>query len=200
MAPAFPIRAAGLTCGRAFTIVTANQVRSADRLNTKKPPRGVCNLMRRVRNSNVFQALAEFRYLIRCYLNHAAKAAESVGLEPQQYVALLQLRGMPEGEEPTIRSLADRLQVRHNTATELINRMERRGLLRRERSNSDRRRVLLRTTTRGERLLGRLVRHRIAELRTTAPDLVKSLRNVLAARALSPKDHRRGAEENSAQP
>jgi DNA-binding MarR family transcriptional regulator len=154
--------------------------------------------MRHVASSNAYQALAEFRYLIRSYLNHSAKAAESVGLEPQQYVALLQLRGMPEGEEPTIRSLADRLQVRHNTATELINRMEKRGLLRRERSNADRRRVLLRTTTRGERLLGRLVRHRIAELRTTAPDLVKSLRDVLSARATGQRDHRRGAAEEAA--
>jgi DNA-binding MarR family transcriptional regulator len=73
--------------------------------------------------------------------------------------------------------------------------MEKRGLLRRERSNADRRRVLLRTTPRGDRLLGRLVRHRIAELRTTAPDLVKSLRDVLAPRAIGQKDRRRGGAE-----
>jgi DNA-binding MarR family transcriptional regulator len=137
------------------------------------------------RSANAYQALAEFRYLIRCYLNSAGTAAESVGLEPQQYLAMLQLRGLPSNQEPTVRMLADRLQIRHHTATELINRMEKRGLLRRERSSKDRRSVLLHLTPRGEKLLGRLVRQRLTELRVAAPALVHALRSVIVRRAQS---------------
>ena len=39
-------------------------------------------------NSADHQALAQFRFLIRCYLNNSEKAARSAGLEPQQYAAL----------------------------------------------------------------------------------------------------------------
>jgi len=129
-------------------------------------------------NSGEYQALAEFRFLIRRYLNNAEKAARSVGLEPQQYQSMLALRGLPKGQEPTIRTLAERLQIRHHSAVELVDRMERKGFFRRERSKTDRRRVLVHTTPRGEKILSRLVRHRIAELRVTGPALVRALSQV----------------------
>lgn len=128
-----------------------------------------------------YQALAQFRFLIRRYLNNGEKAARSVGLEPQQYMGLLALRGLPPGQEPTIRSLAERLQIQHHSAVELVDRMERRGLFRRERSSRDRRQVHVFVTARGEKLLSRLVRHRIAELRVSAPELARALQAVLAA-------------------
>ena len=128
-----------------------------------------------------YQALAQFRFLIRRYLNNGEKAARSVGLEPQQYMGLLALRGLPSGQEPTIRSLAERLQIQHHSAVELVDRMERRGLFRRERSSRDRRQVHVFVTARGEKLLSRLVRHRIAELRVSAPELARALQAVLAA-------------------
>jgi DNA-binding MarR family transcriptional regulator len=59
--------------------------------------------------------------------------------------------------------------------------MEKRGLFQRERSTRDRRQVLVRVTPRGEKLLSRLVRHRIAELRVAAPELARALQAVLAA-------------------
>lgn len=126
-----------------------------------------------------YQALAEFRFLIRRYVNNSEKAARSVGLEPQQYQALLALRGLPAGQRPTIRTLADRLQILHHSAVELVDRMQRRGLFRRERLKHDRRHVLVYMTPRGEKLLSRLVRHRLAELRITAPALVLALSSVM---------------------
>lgn len=69
--------------------------------------------------SGEYRALAEFRFLIRRYLNNSEKAAQSVGLDPQQYQGLLALRGLPDGQEPTIRALADRLQIRHHSAVGL---------------------------------------------------------------------------------
>lgn len=128
-----------------------------------------------------YRALAQFRFLIRRFLNNSEKAARSIGLEPQQYMGLLALRGLPADEEPTIRSLAERLQIQHHSAVELVDRMERRGLFRRERSKRDRRQVHVHVTQRGEKLLSRLVRHRIAELRVSAPELANALQAVLSA-------------------
>ncbi len=127
------------------------------------------------------RALAEFRFLIRRYLNDSEKAARSVGLEAQQYQALLMLRGLPPGQAPTIRALADRLQIRHHSAVELVDRMEKRGLFRRERSKEDRREVLVKVTPRAEKLLKRLVRQRLAEMAINGPALARALSAVIDA-------------------
>jgi DNA-binding MarR family transcriptional regulator len=127
-----------------------------------------------------YRALSEFRFLIRNYLTSGERAARSVGLEPQQYASLLAMRGMEPGRQATIRGLAERLQIRHHSAVELVDRMEKRGLCRRERSKTDRRLVLLHVTPRGEKLLSRLVRHRIAELQITGPSLARALSALLA--------------------
>lgn len=137
--------------------------------------------MSRITKTAEYQALAQFRFLIRRYLNNSEKAARSVELEPQQYMGLLALRGLPADQEPTIRALAERLQIQHHSAVELVDRMEKRGLFQRERSTRDRRQVLVKVTPRGEKLLSRLVRHRIAELRVTAPELTRALQTVLSA-------------------
>jgi DNA-binding MarR family transcriptional regulator len=136
--------------------------------------------MSRATSPAEFRALSEFRFLIRNYLTSGEKAARSVGLEPQQYASLLAMRGMAPGDPATIRNLAERLQIRHHSAVELVDRMEKRGLCRRERSKTDRRLVLLHVTHRGEKLLSRLVRHRIAELQETGPSLARALSALLA--------------------
>jgi len=128
-----------------------------------------------------YQSLAEFRYQIRRYLTNAEQDARDAGLEPQQYQLLLALRGLPPGRESSIRTLAERLQLRHHSAVELADRLEEHGLIRRQRSQADRRQVLLSLTPRGERILGRLARQRIADLRTTAPALVRALSAVIAS-------------------
>jgi DNA-binding MarR family transcriptional regulator len=126
-----------------------------------------------------FRALAEFRHLIRTYLNGSEEAARKAGLEPQQYLLLLALRGLPIGRVPSIRELANRMQLRHHSVVELVNRLERGGLLRRERSRTDRRQVIVHLTPRGEKILTRLAKQRIAELRTAAPVLVRALTAVI---------------------
>jgi DNA-binding MarR family transcriptional regulator len=126
-----------------------------------------------------FRALAEFRYRIRIFLIGSEEAARKAGLEPQQYALMLALRGLPVGLEPSIRELAERLQLRHHSVVELVDRLERRQLLRRERSRADRRQVILHLTSRGERVLTRLAKQRILELRTAAPALVESLTAVI---------------------
>jgi DNA-binding MarR family transcriptional regulator len=125
-----------------------------------------------------YQALAEFRYQIRKFLRFSEKAVQSAGLERGQYQLMLTIKGIPEGVRPRIRELANRLQIQHHSAVELINRLERGGYVRRERAPDDRREVLLALTPKGERVLGELALHHHEELRSAAPSLVASLRRV----------------------
>lgn len=126
-----------------------------------------------------YRALAEFRYRIRVFLNGSEQAARAAGLEPQQYLLLLAVRGLPLGREASIRELAERMQLRHHSVVELVDRLERRLLLRRERSRVDRRQVLVHLTPRGERIILRLAKQRLDELRTAAPALVRALNAIV---------------------
>src|SRR5260370_16956789 len=116
-----------------------------------------------------FRVLAEFRYRIRIYLNGGEEAARKAGLEPQQYLLLLALRGLPLGREASIRELAERMQLRHHSVVELVDRLERRLLLRRERARSDRRQLILHLTPPGHKILPRLAPTPIPGLHTAAP-------------------------------
>jgi DNA-binding MarR family transcriptional regulator len=101
---------------------------------------------------------------------------------------MLALRGLPVGREPSIREIAERMQLRHHSVVELVDRLERRQLLRRERSRTDRRQVILHLTPRGEKLLTRLAKQRISELRTAAPALVRALTAVIRSTRVPKND------------
>jgi DNA-binding MarR family transcriptional regulator len=122
-----------------------------------------------------YQALAELRYLIRKFVREGDAVARSAGLEPQQYLLLLAIRGLPGGEEATIRELADRLALKHHSTVELIDRLETHGYVRRNRSRDDRRRVLVSLLPRGEKLLEQVARDRIGELRASGAALVNAI-------------------------
>jgi len=126
-----------------------------------------------------YQALAELRCLIRKFVREGDAVARSAGLEPQQYLLLLAIRGLPEGEEATIRELADRLVLKHHSTVELIDRLETHGYVRRNRSRDDRRRVLVSLLPRGEKLLEQVARHRISELRSSGTALVYAISALL---------------------
>src|SRR5208282_4606166 len=106
-----------------------------------------------------YQALAEFRYQIRKFLHFSEHAVQAAGLERGQYQLMLAIKGMPEGVRPRIRELANRLQVQHHSAVELVNRLESGGYVKRERARDDRREVLLELTPKGERVLEELALH-----------------------------------------
>lgn len=126
-----------------------------------------------------YQALAEFRYQIRRFLRFSEEAAYTVGLEPQQHQLLLAIKGLPEEKRATIGELAERLQLKHHSTVELIDRLERRNLVARHRDEADQRRVLISLTTQGEEILQTLSRHMLTELQSTGPDLVRSLNALL---------------------
>lgn len=134
------------------------------------------------RNTSQFQLLADFRYEIRRFLNFSERAARKAGIEPQQHQALLAIKGLPSGAKATIGVLAERLQVEHHSAVELSNRLQKKGLIRKSRSEADHREVLLELTPRGETLLNRLSQAHRAELRSAAPKLIQALRSIVSSR------------------
>jgi DNA-binding MarR family transcriptional regulator len=128
-----------------------------------------------------YQALAEFRYQIRRFLHFSEQVVKQAGLERGQYQLLLTIKGMPSGVRPRIRELADRMQIRHHSAVELVNRLERGGFVHRTRAQDDRREVLLALTPKGEKVLGELALHHHDELRSSGPQLVTALRRIMRA-------------------
>ena len=126
-----------------------------------------------------YRALAELRYRIRKFVGEGDAVARAAGLEPQQYLLLLAIRGLPDNVEATIRALADRLALKHHSAVELIDRLESHGYVRRTRSRDDRRRVLVTLLPRGEKLLEQVAHDRIGELRASGTALVAAISALL---------------------
>jgi DNA-binding MarR family transcriptional regulator len=89
--------------------------------------------------------------------------------------------GMPEGVEPTIANVAARMLLKHNSTVELVDRTIEQGLLRRTSDPEDHRRILLRVTPQGERVLASLGEFHTRELEQSGPELVRALQSVLAA-------------------
>jgi len=127
-----------------------------------------------------YVALARFRHEIRRFQNFSEQAARQAGIEPQQHQVLLAIKGLPAGSDATVGMLADRLLIRHHSAVELSDRLESKGLIRRSRSRSDRRAVILHLTRRGEKVLSRLSLPHRSELRSAARDLLHALEAALA--------------------
>ena len=126
-----------------------------------------------------YQALAEFRYQLRCFLAFSEQAARAMGLEPQQHQLLLALKGLSGHGEVTIGDLAERLKIQHHSAVELVNRMRERDLIQRERDKKDQRRVLITLTPHGEEVLRRLSLLHRTELCSTGPVLVQILQAII---------------------
>ena len=144
-----------------------------------------------------YRALAELRYRIRHFLREGDAKARAVGLEPQQYLMLLAIRGLPDGSEATIQTLAERLALKHHSAVELIDRLETRGYVRRSRSRDDRRRVFVTLLPRGERLLEQVARNRISELRTSGEALVGAIEALLERRHSVGNDQKKGVKRET---
>lgn len=150
-----------------------------------------------------YRALAALRYRIRLFLHEGDAAARRMGLEPQQYVLLLTVRGLPEGVKGTIHALAERLGLKHNTTVELIDRLARHGYVSRNRSQDDGRCVIVSLEPRGKRLLEQVARQRLTELRAGGAELVDALHALLGHRRKSrtngraPLTRRRSAKKTS---
>jgi DNA-binding MarR family transcriptional regulator len=130
-------------------------------------------------SSAQYRELAEFRTQIRRFLYFSEVTAKEHGIEAQQHQMLLAVRGLPADTKPTIRELAAALYIRHHSAVELINRLEKSGFIARQPGKEDRREVLVNLTTKGRGVLRRLALAHRAELERTGPELARALQSVL---------------------
>lgn len=103
-----------------------------------------------------FEALARFRFGIRRYLRFSEEIVRRHGLTPQQYQLLLALKGFPGRDWATVGEVAERLQLRHHSVVELVNRAQAQELVERAAHPDDARAVRVLLTVEGERVLGRL--------------------------------------------
>lgn len=126
-----------------------------------------------------YELLAELRHALRRFQRFSREAARATGLTPQQHQALLAIKGFPGRDYVSMGELAGRLQVRHHSAVGLVDRLVRRGLVRRAPSAADRRRVEVRLSLKGEAKIERLSAEHLRELRQLGP----GIRSLLASMA-----------------
>jgi DNA-binding MarR family transcriptional regulator len=126
-----------------------------------------------------YQALAEFRYQIRTFLRFSESAARAQGLNGQQHQLLLALKGLPAGVAPTVSALAGRLQLRHHSAVELLDRLAERGYIVRRPNPHDLRQALVSITPKGNAVLRKLTQVHFEELHSAGPLLLDALRRIV---------------------
>ncbi len=125
-----------------------------------------------------YRALAEFRYQIRRFLGFSEELVRAAGMEPQQHQLLLAIKGLPDGVTATVGELAERLQLKHHSTVELVNRLEKLRYVARAASQEDRRQVIVRLTPSGAGILRKLSLSHHQELEVAGPRLSKALRSI----------------------
>jgi DNA-binding MarR family transcriptional regulator len=125
-----------------------------------------------------YEVLAEFRYTLRLFMSFSETAAKEVGITPQQYQALLAIKGFPGREQISIGELSERLQVKHHSAVGLLNRLEAERMIARSPSQNDRRKVFISLTGHGLSVLEKLSHIHQEELRRLTPQLRVLLKRI----------------------
>lgn len=125
-----------------------------------------------------YENLAAFRYALRQFLRFSEDAALQAGIKPQQHQALLAIKGFPGRDSVTVGELAERLQLRHHSAVEMVDRLVGLRLVTREASEVDRRQVHVRLTAQGEQILDKLSASHEEQLRRIGPELSSLLQRL----------------------
>ncbi|MFM9436032.1 DNA-binding MarR family transcriptional regulator [Janthinobacterium sp. CG_23.3] len=111
-----------------------------------------------------FAALSEFRHQMRRYERFSENAVQAEGITPLQYLLMLHIKGYPGRDWATVGELAERLQAKPHGVVALVSRCEASALVRRQVSDSDRRRVEIHLEPEGEVILAHLAELHRAEL------------------------------------
>jgi DNA-binding MarR family transcriptional regulator len=107
---------------------------------------------------------ADFRSALREFLRFAEEQARQEGITPQQFVLLVVTRGHEVYPNVTIGDIAQALQVRQSSASLLVDRSVKRGLLDRREDPEDRRRAIVQLTDEGQRILDEIMEANRREL------------------------------------
>jgi DNA-binding MarR family transcriptional regulator len=127
-----------------------------------------------------YETLAEFRYLLRRFLEFSENAAVQTGLTAQQHQALLAIKGYPQRAYVTTGELAERLCIRPHSAVGLVDRLVAKKLVTRSSGQSDKRQVLVTLTPAAEDLLAGLSMMHREEIERLAPLLGSLLGRIKA--------------------
>ena len=127
-------------------------------------------------DSHDYEALAEFRYLLRKFLRFSKDFLRANGdLSLEQYEALLAVKAFTLVGGLTISQLSERLQVKHHSAVNIVDRLMERKLVTREADETDRRRRHVQLTAKGEKLIEELATVHRKEIRLRNADMIKAL-------------------------
>jgi DNA-binding MarR family transcriptional regulator len=130
-------------------------------------------------HSDQYQALAELRYLGRKFLRFSKDfLRDKADLNPEQYEALLATKVLSAVETVTISQLSQRLQIKHHSAVNIVDRLVERELVRRQEAEHDRRERHLELTSKGERLIEELAAVHHKELRKRSGEMIEALQKL----------------------
>ncbi|MEZ5171397.1 MAG: MarR family winged helix-turn-helix transcriptional regulator [Acidimicrobiia bacterium] len=125
-----------------------------------------------------YRSLARFRHALRVFTRFSEEAARDAGLTPSQHQLLLAVRGWAGEGDPSVSEIAERLQLRPNSALELVTRAEEAGLVTRTVPPDDQRRHEIRLTRTGSdklRSLSVLHRRELRRFRAEMNDILVEL-------------------------
>ena len=125
-----------------------------------------------------YELLASFRHALRQFLHFSEEASRATGVPPHQHQAMLAIAGTMERESVTVGELAELLQIKHQSAVGLANRMESKGWVQKRHSPTDNRQVFISLTPTGRRVLDDLSAAHKAEIARISPTLKEILNNL----------------------
>ncbi len=126
--------------------------------------------------ANDYEALANFRYLLRKFLRFSKDfLTTTADINPEQYEALLAIKAFHSPQGLTISHLSERLQVKHHSAVNLVDRLAGKKLITRAAGAEDRRQRHIKLTEKGERLLEELATVHCKEIRRRSSELITAL-------------------------
>lgn len=111
-----------------------------------------------------YEALSNFRYMLRCFLRFSEDAAREEGVTALQYQLMLHTQGFADRNWATVSEIAERLQTQAHGVVALVTRCEEAGLVRRKPSEHDRRQVEIHLLPAGRRKLERLAAQHSSQL------------------------------------
>ena len=126
-----------------------------------------------------YDALAAYRYLLRKFLRFSRDFLKrTANLNSEQYEALLAIKALPSEDGLTISNLSERLQIKHHSAVNIVDRLVQRKLIRREPGPQDRREKHLELTAAGASLLEKLAAVHRKEMRRRSAEMIAALKRL----------------------
>jgi DNA-binding MarR family transcriptional regulator len=123
-----------------------------------------------------YHCMASLRYALRKLLRFSKDFVSArANLTTEQYEALLALKAFSADDGLTVGQLSERVQVKHHTAVSLTDKLAARKLLTKRRGRSDRRRVYVKLTAAGMRLVESLATGHRREIRKHTREIIQAL-------------------------